>query len=561
MTPRTKAAQPASRLRIVSLGGVDEIGKNMTVFEYEDDIVVVDCGSIFPKEDMLGVDLVIPDVSYLVEKKRNVRGYLFTHGHEDHIGATPYILRQVPAPLYGTKLTLALVDLKLKEHRIQGIPMQVVQPRDEVRLGKNFTAKFIHVSHSIAGACAIALTCPAGTVVVTGDFKIDYTPVDGHITDLASFAELGERGVLAMLCESTNVERPGHTISEKKIGVTFENMFRDAQGRVIVAMFASNIHRMQMVIDNALRYGRRVCFIGRSMVNVSRVAMQIGELRIPPEAIIEADALDQYPDNEILVMTTGSQGEPMSALHRMAFSEHKQVTIDAGDRIIISASAIPGNEITISRVIDELFQKGAEVIYDRNTPLHVSGHACQEELKMMLALTKPHYFIPVHGEYRMLCKHAEIGKLMGVEPKNVLVAKNGEVIEITKRSMRATSNVPAGDVYIDGTGIGDVGSAVLRDRRHLAEDGIVMAIITLSSENGKPVADPEIITRGFVYVKEAEALMGELKRVVNESLASCERQKQHDWATIKGRVKSNISGYLYKTTRRSPMVLPVIIEV
>ena len=307
MTPRTKAAQPASRLRIVSLGGVDEIGKNMTVFEYEDDIVVVDCGSIFPKEDMLGVDLVIPDVSYLVEKKRNVRGYLFTHGHEDHIGATPYILRQVPAPLYGTKLTLALVDLKLKEHRIQGIPMQVVQPRDEVRLGKNFTAKFIHVSHSIAGACAIALTCPAGTVVVTGDFKIDYTPVDGHITDLASFAELGERGVLAMLCESTNVERPGHTISEKKIGVTFENMFRDAQGRVIVAMFASNIHRMQMVIDNAMRYGRRVCFIGRSMVNVSRVAMQIGELRIPPEAIIEADALDQYPDNEILVMTTGSQ--------------------------------------------------------------------------------------------------------------------------------------------------------------------------------------------------------------------------------------------------------------
>ena len=303
MTPRTKAAQPASRLRIVSLGGVDEIGKNMTVFEYEDDIVVVDCGSIFPKEDMLGVDLVIPDVSYLVEKKRNVRGYLFTHGHEDHIGATPYILRQVPAPLYGTKLTLALVDLKLKEHRIQGIPMQVVQPRDEVRLGKNFTAKFIHVSHSIAGACAIALTCPAGTVVVTGDFKIDYTPVDGHITDLASFAELGERGVLAMLCESTNVERPGHTISEKKIGVTFENMFRDAQGRVIVAMFASNIHRMQMVIDNAMRYGRRVCFIGRSMVNVSRVAMQIGELRIPPEAIIEADALDQYPDNEILVMT------------------------------------------------------------------------------------------------------------------------------------------------------------------------------------------------------------------------------------------------------------------
>lgn len=425
MTPRTKAAQPASRLRIVSLGGVDEIGKNMTVFEYEDDIVVVDCGSIFPKEDMLGVDLVIPDVSYLVEKKRNVRGYLFTHGHEDHIGATPYILRQVPAPLYGTKLTLALVDLKLKEHRIQGIPMQVVQPRDEVRLGKNFTAKFIHVSHSIAGACAIALTCPAGTVVVTGDFKIDYTPVDGHITDLASFAELGERGVLAMLCESTNVERPGHTISEKKIGVTFENMFRDAQGRVIVAMFASNIHRMQMVIDNALRYGRRVCFIGRSMVNVSRVAMQIGELRIPPEAIIEADALDQYPDSEILVMTTGSQGEPMAGLTRMAYSEHRKLQIRQSDTVIISATPIPGNEKSISRVIDQLYRCGANVIYKALAEVHVSGHACQEELKLMHALVKPKYFIPVHGEYRMLWQHAVLAESMGMNFHRHRDSRNG----------------------------------------------------------------------------------------------------------------------------------------
>ena len=507
MTPRTKAAQPASRLRIVSLGGVDEIGKNMTVFEYEDDIVVVDCGSIFPKEDMLGVDLVIPDVSYLVEKKRNVRGYLFTHGHEDHIGATPYILRQVPAPLYGTKLTLALVDLKLKEHRIQGIPMQVVQPRDEVRLGKNFTAKFIHVSHSIAGACAIALTCPAGTVVVTGDFKIDYTPVDGHITDLASFAELGERGVLAMLCESTNVERPGHTISEKKIGVTFENMFRDAQGRVIVAMFASNIHRMQMVIDNALRYGRRVCFIGRSMVNVSRVAMQIGELRIPPEAIIEADALDQYPDSEILVMTTGSQGEPMAGLTRMAYSEHRKLQIRQSDTVIISATPIPGNEIMVSRIIDQLYRCGANVIYNRIADVHVSGHACQEELKLLHTLVKPKYFIPVHGEYRMLHRHAHLAQELGMPEDNVIILEMGQALELSEDEANITGPIPNGSVMVDGLGVGDVGNVVLRDRKHLSQDGLIIVVVGVSRETGLVTSGPELISRGFVYVRENEELI------------------------------------------------------
>ena len=560
MTPRTKAAQPASRLRIVSLGGVDEIGKNMTVFEYEDDIVVVDCGSIFPKEDMLGVDLVIPDVSYLVEKKRNVRGYLFTHGHEDHIGATPYILRQVPAPLYGTKLTLALVDLKLKEHRIQGILMQVVQPRDEVRLGKNFTAKFIHVSHSIAGACAIALTCPAGTVVVTGAFKIDYTPVDGHITDLASFAELGERGVLAMLCESTNVERPGHTISEKKIGVTFENMFRDAQGRVIVAMFASNIHRMQMVIDNAMRYGRRVCFIGRSMVNVSRVAMQIGELRIPPEAIIEADALDQYPDNEILVMTKGSQGEPMAGLTRMAYSEHRKLQIRQSDTVIISATPIPGNEKSISRVIDQLYRCGANVIYKALAEVHVSGHACQEELKLMHALVKPKYFIPVHGEYRMLWQHAVLAESMGMNSTDIVLPETGQVIEMNQEGLYLAEQIPTGAVLVDGLGIGDVGNVVLRDRKHLSQDGLIIVVMAINRDDQRLVSGPDIISRGFIYVRENEDIIENTRDVVRQILSQSSLAGE-DWPALKNRIKDELHRFIFEKIKRNPMILPIILDV
>ena len=551
----------AEKLKIIPLGGLNEIGKNMTAYEYGGEIIVVDCGMAFPGDDMYGIDCVIPDVSYLVKNKSRLRGLFITHGHEDHIGAIPYVLKQINMPIYCTRFTAGLIKLKLQEHRLlDSTKLVTVEAGQTVKAGK-FQVEFIHVNHSIADSVAFAIHTRMGTVVHTGDFKIDSTPIDGEVIDLARFGELGKQGVLALLADSTNVERPGYTMSEKAVGKTFARQFAGCNKRIIVTTFASNVHRLQQIINVAAKYKRKVGITGRSMENVMRVATELGYVDIPDGVMMDMSQIGSLPRSKTVIICTGSQGEPMSALHRMAFSEHKQVTIDAGDRVIISASAIPGNEITISRVIDELFQKGAEVIYDRNTPLHVSGHACQEELKMMLALTKPHYFIPVHGEYRMLCKHAEIGKLMGVEPKNVLVAKNGEVIEITKRSMRATSNVPAGDVYIDGTGIGDVGSAVLRDRRHLAEDGIVMAIITLSSENGKPVADPEIITRGFVYVKEAEALMGELKRVVNESLASCERQKQHDWATIKGRVKSNISGYLYKTTRRSPMVLPVIIEV
>ncbi len=560
MSPKAKAAQPTSRLRIVSLGGVDEIGKNMTVFEYEDDIVVVDCGSIFPKEDMLGVDLVIPDVSYLVEKKRNLRGYLFTHGHEDHIGATPYILRQVPAPLYGTKLTLALVDLKLKEHRIQGIPMQVVQPRDEVKLGKNFTARFIHVSHSIAGACAIALTCPAGTVVVTGDFKIDYTPVDGNVTDLASFAELGERGVLAMLCESTNVERPGYTISEKKIGVTFENMFREAKGRVIVAMFASNIHRMQMVIDNAMRYGRRVCFIGRSMVNVSRVAMQIGELRIPQEALIEADALDQYPDEEILVMTTGSQGEPMAGLTRMAYSEHRKLQIRQSDTVIISATPIPGNEKSISRVIDQLYRCGANVIYKALAEVHVSGHACQEELKLMHALVRPKYFIPVHGEYRMLWQHALLAESMGMNSTDILLPEVGQVVEMDQDGLYLAEQIQTGAVLVDGLGIGDVGNVVLRDRKHLSQDGLIIVVMAIHRDDERLVSGPDIISRGFIYVRENEDIIESMRDVVRQILSQPSLAGE-EWPALKNRIKDELHRYIYEKIKRNPMILPIILDV
>ena len=552
---------PVSKLRIVSLGGVDEIGKNMTVFEYEDDIVVVDCGSIFPKEDMLGIDLVIPDVSYLVAKKKNVRAYLLTHGHEDHIGATPYILKQVPAPLYGTKLTLALVDLKLKEYRVPGIPMQVVSPRDEVRIGKYFTAKFIHVSHSIAGACAIALTCPAGTVVVSGDFKVDYTPVDGHVTDLASFAELGERGVLALLCESTNVERAGHTISEKKIGVTFDNQFREAKGRVIVAMFASNIHRMQMVIDCAMRYGRRVCFIGRSMVNVSRVAMQIGELHVPEECIVDVDNIDQYPDNEILVMTTGSQGEPMAGLTRMAYSEHRKLQIRQSDMVIISATPIPGNEKFISRVINQLYRCGATVVYEAMAEVHTSGHARQEELKLMHALVKPQYFIPVHGEYRMLWQHAELAESMGMSRKNIVIPEMGQVIEMNDTSLSRGEQIPTGGVLVDGLGIGDVGNVVLRDRKHLSQDGLIIVVMAIDRDQGVLVSGPDIISRGFIYVRENEDIIESTREVVRSILLSSGKLDGDEWPALKNRIKDELHRFIYEKIKRNPMILPIIVEI
>lgn len=558
MNPRMMTP-PESKLRIVSLGGVDEIGKNMYVFEYEDDIVVVDCGSIFPKEDMLGIDLVIPDVTYLVGKKKNVRGYLLTHGHEDHIGATPYILNQVPAPLYGTKLTLALVDLKLKEHRITGIPMQVVQPRDTVQLGK-FSCKFIHVSHSIAGACAIAITCPAGTVVVSGDFKIDYTPIDGQVTDLASFAELGEKGVMCLMCESTNVERAGHTISERKIGQTFDNVFRDAEGRVIVAMFASNIHRMQMVIDSAISYGRRVCFIGRSMVNVSRVGMQIGELRVPEECLIDMDSLDQYPDQEILVMTTGSQGEPMAGLTRMAYSEHRKLQIRQSDTVVISATPIPGNEKFISRVINQLYRCGAQVVYEAMAEVHVSGHAKQEELKLMHALVKPKYFIPVHGEYRMMWQHAVLAESMGVDSRNIVIPEIGQVIEMTENSLSLGEQVPTGGVLVDGLGVGDVGNVVLRDRKHLSQDGLIIVVMAINRDECRLVSGPDLISRGFIYVRENEDIIEQTRDVVRDILSQSSLSGEN-WPDLKNRIKDELHRFIFEKIKRNPMILPIILDV
>lgn len=548
-----------SKLRIVSLGGVDEVGKNMTVFEYEDDIIVVDCGSIFPKEDMLGVDLVIPDITYLMGKRQNIRGYLFTHGHEDHIGATPYILKQAPAHVYGTKLTLALVDLKLKEYRVDNIPMHVIKPRDTIQLGK-FTCQFIHVSHSIAGACAIAITCPAGTVIVSGDFKVDYTPIDGQVTDLQTFARYGEQGVLALLCESTNVERNGYTMSELKVGETFDKMFARAAGRVIVAMFASNIHRMQMIVDNAIRYGRRVCFIGRSMVNVSRVAMSIGELQIPDGYLIDMDALDDYPDNEILVMTTGSQGEPMAGLTRMAYAEHRKLQIRQSDMVIISATPIPGNEKFISRVIDQLYRCGAQVVYSAMAEVHVSGHACQEELKLLHTLVRPKYFIPVHGEYRMLWQHAVLAESLGIPGQNIVIPEMGQVIEMNEDELSLGEQVPTGGILVDGLGVGDVGNVVLRDRKHLSQDGLLIVVLAIDRDEARLISGPDIVSRGFIYVRENEDIIDNTRELVRE-LISTNSLEGDNWPELKNLIKDEVHRYIFEKIKRNPMILPIILDV
>ncbi len=547
------------KLRIISLGGVDEIGKNMTVFEYGDDIIIVDCGSVFPKEDMLGVDLVIPDITYLLGKKDHIRGFLFTHGHEDHIGGTPYILKQIPTHIYGTKLTMALVDLKLKEYRVEHVPVHVVRPRDVVQLGC-FTCEFIHVSHSIAGACAIAITCPAGTVMVSGDFKIDYTPIDGQVTDLQTLAKYGERGVMALLCESTNVERSGYTMSEMKIGDTFEKMFAQAEGRVIVAMFASNIHRMQMIIDNAIRYGRRICFIGRSMVNVSRVAMSIGELRIPEGWLIDMDVLDQFPDNELLVLTTGSQGEPMAGLTRMAYAEHRKLQIRQSDMVIISATPIPGNEKFISRVINQLYRLGAQVIYSTLAEVHVSGHACQEELKLMHALIRPKYFIPVHGEYRMLWQHAVLAESMGTESQNIIIPEMGQVIEMNMNYLALSEQVPTGGILVDGLGVGDVGNVVLRDRKHLSQEGLLAIVIVIDRDEEKLLSGPDIVSRGFIYVRENEDIIDNTQELVREILSS-QSLAGENWPNLKNMIKDEVHNYIFEKIKRNPMILPIILDV
>lgn len=548
------------KLRIIPLGGVDEIGKNMTVFEYDRDIIVVDCGSMFPKDDMLGIDLVIPDASYLVANKERVRGYVFTHGHEDHIGAVPYVVSQVPAPLYGSRLTLALIENKLREHHVSGVPLNTVEARQVIQLGC-FTVRFIKVNHSIPGAFALAITCPIGTVVCSGDFKVDYTPIDGEVTDLTTLAAIGSKGVLALLCESTNIERPGYTMSERKVADTFYEQINNARGRVIIAVFSSNVFRLQQVVDCAVHYHRKVCFVGRSMVNVTAVAMELGELRIPDGSLIDIDDLDKYRDDELVVLTTGSQGEPMSGLTRMAFSEHRKLQIKQSDKIIISASPIPGNEVFVSRVINQLYRCGAEVIYDAMAEVHVSGHACQEEIKLMHTLVKPKYLIPVHGEYRMLWQHGELAESMGMPRQNIILPEIGQVIELGASGVSIAGEVPTGTVLVDGLGIGDVGNVVLRDRKHLSQDGLIIVAMAFDRTNCMLVSGPDVISRGFVYVRENEDIIEGIRNTVRNIIASYGRIEGSDWPSIKNRIKDELHRYIYDKIKRNPMILPIIVDL
>ncbi len=551
----------AEKLKIISLGGLNEIGKNLTVYEYGGDIVVVDCGMGFPDDDMYGIDVVIPDVSYLIKNQNKVRGIFITHGHEDHIGALPYVLRSLNAPIYATRMSAGLIRLKLEEHRLlDKTKIITCEAGDVIKAGK-FTVEFIHVNHSIADAVAFAIKCPVGTCVHTGDFKIDATPIQGGMIDLARLGQLGNEGVLALLADSTNVERPGYTRSERSVGNSFDALFKGCEERIIVTTFASNVDRLQQIIDVAARYGRRVAVTGRSMENAMKVSTELGYMNIPDGVLMDLNQIKSLPKNRVCIITTGSQGETMSALSRMAFSTHRQVDILPGDRIIISASAIPGNEHSIGNVINELYRKGAEVLNERELALHVSGHACQEELKIIHALVKPKFFIPVHGEQRHLKTHAKLAQQMGMPPKNILISDIGKVIELTPNSAKINGTVPAGRVFVDGYGVGDVGSVVLRDRRHLAQDGMIVVVMSMSGEDGSLVSGPDLITRGFVYVKESEGLMEELRQVALEAINSVDARYSTDWSAIKGAVKGDLSNYLYKKTKRSPMILPVIMEV
>ena len=550
----------AEKLKIIPLGGLDEIGKNITVLEYGKDMIVVDCGVGFPDEDMYGVDLVIPDFSYLVANQKKLRGMFITHGHEDHIGSIPYCMREVNCPIHGTAMTNGLIKLKLEEHRLADtVKLITHKPGDVVRAGC-FQVEFIHVNHSIADAVAFAIHTPVGTVVMTGDFKIDPT-AEGGMTDLARLGELGNQGVLALLCDSTNVERSGYTPSENIVAEGLDRQFKNCDDRIIVTTFASNMHRIQAVLATAQRYGRKVAVTGRSMENMLKVAQELGYLKVKPGTIVDLAATKSLPKNKVVIVSTGSQGENMSALYRMAFSTHKQVDIVAGDRIIISASAIPGNEKAVSRIINELYRKGADVVYEKSEGLHVSGHACQEELKIIHALTKPKFFIPVHGEQRHLQLHGRLAKAMGTSPKNIIIGEIGSVMELSAKTCKLGGTVPAGKVFVDGTGVGDVGAVVLRDRKHLAQDGMIVVCVNISSQDGSIITGPDIITRGFVYVKESEDLMDELREVALEAIDRCSRKRNRDWATIKSAIKNDLSGYLFKTTKRNPMILPVITEL
>ena len=549
----------SKKLKIIPLGGVGEIGKNMTVVEYGSDIIIIDCGLAFPDDDMPGIDVVIPDMSYLEKNAQNIRGIFITHGHEDHIGAVPYALQKLKVPVYATKLTIALIQQKLSEIKVDNVDLNCVSPGDTIRLGC-FNVEFIKTSHSIADSCALAINTPIGTVIHTGDFKVDYTPIDGEPIDIARLAYYGSRGVLALMSDSTNVENDGHTPSERGIGKTFEHYFDKAKGRVIVATFASNIYRIQQIADVAISFGRMICFQGRSMVKIAEIARELGYLQLPDQSIVDVNQLKKLRDDQICVITTGSQGEPMSGLFRMANSSHK-VNVGKGDMVIISASSIPGNEKSVSKVINQLYQHGARVIYDRMADVHVSGHACKEELKLMLTLVKPKFFIPVHGEARHLYQHAELAEELGISEENIFITEIGDVVELTRSKGRMAGSVTAGSVMVDGSGIGDIGNVVLRDRKLLSEDGIFTAVITLNRQTGALLAAPEILSRGFVYEKNSEDLLKEARELVRSKAAQFEKNHKSNWASIKNDIRNSLKNYLYDQTRRRPMVLPIIIEI
>ena len=549
-----------NKIKVMALGGLNEIGKNMTVIEYKDEIIVIDAGMSFPDDEMLGVDVVIPDISYLIKNKDKIKGIFITHGHEDHIGALPYILKKINIPIYGAKLSIGLIQVKLKEHKINNAKLNVVSPRDIIKLS-HMEVEFIKNNHSIPDACSIAVHTDQGIIYHTGDFKIDLTPIDGEVMDIHRICELSKKGVLLLLAESTNAEQPGSTMSEKTVGAGLDDLFRKASNsRIIVATFASNIHRLQQIINTAEKFNRKVAVSGRSMVNVVAVATELGYLNIPDNMLIDLNDISKYEDNEVVLITTGSQGEPMSALARMASAEHKKVEIKRGDLIIISAHPIPGNEKLISKVINSLFEKGAEVVYDESD-IHVSGHAKQEELKLMHRLVRPKFFMPAHGEYRMLKIHAELAEELGMPSQNIFVNKTGDVLERDRNSAKVTGTIPTGNVLVDGLGVGDVGNIVLRDRKHLSEDGLMIVVVTISKEDGRVLAGPDIISRGFVYVRESEDLMDGAKNVIKDVLRDCEDRNIKEWAYLKNNIKESLKEYLYQKTKRNPMILPIIMEV
>lgn len=553
-------AKTQNKVQIIPLGGLGEIGKNMTVFRYGDEIILIDAGLMFPEDDMLGIDLVIPDFNYLIENKDKVKAIFLTHGHEDHIGALPYVLKQIDVPVYGTALTLGILQGRLKENGVSSDGLKVIKPGDKINTGA-FKLEFIRVNHSIPDAVSIVINTPIGTIIHTGDFKFDHTPVDGQVTQFNKFAEYGDKGVLALLADSTNAERPGVTASEKIVGQTFDDEFRYAKNRIIVATFSSNVHRIQQVIDSAVKYKRKVAIIGRSMINVVNIALELGYLNVPEGTIIDIDETNNYTPDQIVIITTGSQGEPMSALTRMAMNDHKKVGIMPGDTVIISATPIPGNEKLVARTIDHLYKLGADVIYEKSNGVHVSGHASREEIKLMHNLVRPKFFIPVHGEYRHLIKHAGIATSLGMPRENIVIAENGCVIELTRNSIGINGRIPAGKILVDGLGVGDVGNIVLRDRRQLSQDGIMIVVVTIDKDTCQVVSGPDIVSRGFVYVREAEGLMDEARDKVQAALEKCEENGTSEWSVIKSTIRDSLGRFLYERTRRRPMILPIIMEI